>query len=77
MLEEITIPSVSELTKSGVCFLPVDGGVSAFAFDSKAVIFYLPTISLDVNSEVVLRNLVAYEASKPSGPLVFTRYIEN
>ncbi|CAK9310373.1 unnamed protein product [Citrullus colocynthis] len=40
----------------------------AFAFE-KAVIFYLPTISLDVNSEVVLRNLVAYEASKPSGPL--------
>ncbi|XP_022148847.1 putative UPF0481 protein At3g02645 [Momordica charantia] len=76
LLEEITIPSVSQLVKSGVCLLPIDGGVSAVAFDTKAVIFYLPTITLDVNSEVVLRNLVAYEASKPFGPLVFTRFIE-
>ncbi|KAA0058728.1 putative UPF0481 protein [Cucumis melo var. makuwa] len=76
LLEEITIPSVSELTKSGVRFLPINGGVSAIAFDSKAVIFNLPIIKLDVNSEVVLRNLVAYEASKSSGPLVFTRFIE-
>jgi hypothetical protein len=29
-----------------------------------------------VNTEVVLRNLVAYEASNASGPLVFTRYTE-
>ncbi|KAL4039136.1 hypothetical protein IC575_002781 [Cucumis melo] len=74
--EEIAIPSVSQLTKSGVHFSSIDGGVSAVAFDPNAVIFYLPTINLDVNSEVVLRNLVAYEASKASGPLVFTRFIE-
>ncbi|KAJ4718561.1 Plant protein of unknown function (DUF247) [Melia azedarach] len=33
-------------------------------------------VSLDVNTEVILRNLVAYEASNASGPLVFTRYTE-
>ncbi|KDP37018.1 hypothetical protein JCGZ_06074 [Jatropha curcas] len=40
------------------------------------VTFYLPIVSIDVNTEVVLRNLVAYEASNASGPLVFTRYTE-
>ncbi|CAN6889155.1 unnamed protein product [Brassica oleracea] len=30
----------------------------------------------DINTETVLRNLVAYEASNTSGPLVFTRYTE-
>ncbi|XP_023514999.1 putative UPF0481 protein At3g02645 [Cucurbita pepo subsp. pepo] len=75
LLEEISIPSVSELTKSGVRFSRSDG-ISAVAFDTKAVKFHLPTITLDVNSEVVLRNLVAYEASKPSGGLVFTRFVD-
>lgn len=76
LVEEITIPSVSELIKSGVCFLPTIGNISSISFDVKTFKFYLPTISLDVNTEVVLRNLVAYEASNTSGPLVFTRYIE-
>ncbi|KAL0415390.1 UNVERIFIED_CONTAM: hypothetical protein Slati_3370900 [Sesamum latifolium] len=31
---------------------------------------------LDVNSEAVLRNLVAYEACSASGPLFLTRYVE-
>ncbi|KAK9923035.1 hypothetical protein M0R45_031470 [Rubus argutus] len=31
---------------------------------------------LDGNTEVVLRNLVAYEASTVSGPLVLARYTE-
>ncbi|XP_022959754.1 putative UPF0481 protein At3g02645 [Cucurbita moschata] len=75
LLEEISIPSVSELTNSGVRFSPGDG-ISAVAFDTKAAKFCLPTITLDVNSEVVLRNLVAYEASKPSGGSVFTRFID-
>lgn len=33
-------------------------------------------MNLDINKETVLRNLVAYEASNTSGPLVFTRYTE-
>ncbi|EXB67205.1 hypothetical protein L484_025683 [Morus notabilis] len=76
LIEEITIPSVTELSKSGVRFSPTNGSLSTITFDPKTVIFYLPTISLDVNTEAILRNLIAYEASNAYGPLVFTRYTE-
>ncbi|XP_059458411.1 putative UPF0481 protein At3g02645 [Corylus avellana] len=76
LVEEITIPSVTELTRAGFRFAPTNGGVSTVSFDVKTSTFYLPTVTLDVNTEVVLRNLVAYEASNASGPLVFTRYTE-
>ena len=76
LIEEIAIPSVSELSKSGVRFLPTNGSISSITFDAKMATLYLPTVSLDVNTEVILRNLVAYEASNASGPLVMTRYTE-
>ncbi|CAL9010721.1 unnamed protein product [Prunus brigantina] len=76
LIEEITIPSVSDLVKSGVCFEKTKGSVSTISFDPKTVTFYLPATSLDVNTEVILRNLVAYEVSNASGPLVLTRYTE-
>ncbi|CAK7328228.1 unnamed protein product [Dovyalis caffra] len=75
-VEEITIPSVSQLSKCGVRFVPTNGSISTINFDKQTCTFYLPKISLDVNSDVVLRNLVAYEASNLSGPMVFTRYTE-
>lgn len=76
LVEEIKIPSISELSDSGVRFLPTTGNISSITFDPKTFTLYLPPISLDVNTEVTLRNLVAYEASNASGPLVFTRYTE-
>ncbi|CAL9038623.1 putative UPF0481 protein At3g02645 [Musa acuminata AAA Group] len=76
LVEEIMIPSVTELIDAGVKFLPTHGDLTTVAFDVKTVTFYLPTVSLDVNTEVILRNLVAYEASAATGPLVFTRYTE-
>ncbi|XP_028779215.1 putative UPF0481 protein At3g02645 [Neltuma alba] len=76
LVEEIAIPSVSELLDAAVGFLPTNKGISSINFDAKTRTFHLPTISLDVNTEVVLRNLVAYEASAASGPLVLTRYTE-
>lgn len=76
LVEEITIPSITELAKSNVRFSPTVGNISTVSFDAKEAILHLPTISLDVNTEVVLRNLVAYEASSSSGPLVLTRYTE-
>ncbi|KAJ0075331.1 hypothetical protein Patl1_34645 [Pistacia atlantica] len=76
LVEEITIPSVTELLKSQVRFVAAKGNISTISFDSKKAIFRLPIISLDVNTEVILRNLVAYEASNASGPLAFTRYTE-
>ncbi|KAH7547445.1 hypothetical protein FEM48_Zijuj01G0310700 [Ziziphus jujuba var. spinosa] len=78
LVEEITIPSVTELSKSGVQFVATNCCISSssVSFDAKTVTFCLPTISLDLNTKVILRNLVAYEASNATGPLVFTRYTE-
>ncbi|CAD6340051.1 unnamed protein product [Miscanthus lutarioriparius] len=76
LIEEIMIPSVSELINAGVKFLPTSGDLSTIAFDAKTATFQLPVVTLDSNTEVVLRNLVAYEASAASGPLVLARYTE-
>ncbi|KAG5021468.1 hypothetical protein JHK82_017370 [Glycine max] len=75
-VEEITIPSVTELLNAGVRFLPTIGSISNISFNAKTCTFYLPTIGLDVNTKVFLKNLVAYEASVALGPLVITRYTE-
>ncbi|XP_048575266.1 putative UPF0481 protein At3g02645 [Triticum urartu] len=74
--EEIEIPSVTELASSGVRFAPTNGNLSTIAFNRKTATLHLPAVTLDCNTEVVLRNLVAYESSAASGPLVFTRYTE-
>ncbi|CAI0548884.1 unnamed protein product [Linum tenue] len=77
LLEEINIPSVTELVSSGVHIVPTVSSILSISFDNKSSKLHLPIVSLDVNTEVVLRNLVAYEASNASvGPLVFTRYTE-
>ncbi|CAK9324555.1 unnamed protein product [Citrullus colocynthis] len=76
LTEEITIPSVSELFKAGIRFSPSHGGISTITFNAKTGTLYLPTARLDVNTQVTLRNLVAYEASSGLGALVFTRYTE-
>ncbi|KAL1292732.1 hypothetical protein AAHE18_19G019600 [Arachis hypogaea] len=68
--------SLSELLNSGVRFSPMNGCISSINFDAKTCTLYLPIISLDVNTEVFLRNLVAYEASGSSGQLVVARYTE-
>ncbi|KAF5758112.1 hypothetical protein HanXRQr2_Chr16g0725591 [Helianthus annuus] len=75
-IEEITIPSVTEMAKAGILFSPVNGGISDISFDVKTCTLYLPVVELDVNTEVYLRNLVAYEACVAAGPLVMARYTE-
>ncbi|XP_042047892.1 putative UPF0481 protein At3g02645 [Salvia splendens] len=74
--EEIVIPSVTQLLDAGVNFVPTEKGISGFNFDSKTLTLTIPVVKLDLNSEVVLRNLVAYEACVKSGPMVLTRYTE-
>lgn len=76
LVEEISIPSVTELSKAGISFVPSDGSILTLSYDHRTSSLYLPTVSLDVNAEVILRNLVAYEACTASGPLIFTRYTE-
>ncbi|KAK3128530.1 hypothetical protein QOZ80_6BG0463070 [Eleusine coracana subsp. coracana] len=76
LIEEIMVPSVSDLANIGVKFAPTTGDLSTIAFDAKTVTFHLPVVTLDSNTEIVLRNLVAYEAASASGPLVLARYTE-
>ncbi|GMN45483.1 hypothetical protein TIFTF001_014672 [Ficus carica] len=79
LIEEISIPSVSELSKIGVKFIPEStGGLTAIKFDKACGKFHLPVVHLDDNSAVVLRNLVAYEASAVVAEegVAFTRYTE-
>uniref|UniRef100_A0A7N0VID8 Uncharacterized protein n=1 Tax=Kalanchoe fedtschenkoi TaxID=63787 RepID=A0A7N0VID8_KALFE len=75
-IEEITIPSVSELAASGVRFSPADGGLYTTSFDMKTKTIYLPKVNIDLHTEALLRNLVAYEALNVTGPMFITRYTE-
>ncbi|KAG4388357.1 hypothetical protein JHK82_025308 [Glycine max] len=72
----VTFPSVRELHSVGIHFQPSKGGITTIEFDEKKGIFYLPVLKLDVNSEVIMRNLVAHEALSKPDFLIFTRYTE-
>ncbi|KAI3684335.1 hypothetical protein L6452_33558 [Arctium lappa] len=76
LTEEISIPSVTDLSKAGFQFSPSSGGIFTIGFDETASVFFLPVLSLDVNTDVVLRNLIAYEVCNMSGPLVLARFTE-
>ncbi|KAJ1276267.1 hypothetical protein BS78_05G201800 [Paspalum vaginatum] len=76
LLEEIAVPSVAELAYTGVRFCPTVGDLSMIDFCSTTATLHLPVIGVDVNCEVVLRNLVAYEATVGTGSLVLARYVE-
>ncbi|KAL1551342.1 putative UPF0481 protein [Salvia divinorum] len=76
LMEEISIPSVTQLTRVGVKFAATSGGISSIKFDRKTLTLHMPVIKLNSNSGVVLRNLVAYEACTAPGPLVLARYME-
>nr|GMD81482.1 eukaryotic translation initiation factor 5A-4 [Ipomoea batatas] len=62
--EEITIPSVTELTNANVRFVPTNKGILNVEFETKTFTLYLPVVSLDINSEVVLRVAAIYVRAK-------------
>ncbi|KAI3827450.1 hypothetical protein L1987_01525 [Smallanthus sonchifolius] len=60
---EINIPSVSKLSKIGkVEFCSTLGGIHDVKFDEEKPSISLPVLELKCGSEVVLRNLIAYES---------------
>ncbi|KAI7981868.1 putative UPF0481 protein [Camellia lanceoleosa] len=75
IVEEIMIPSVSALCKAGVEFCLSNGDISSIKFDKRKKKLYLPHLQLNVNSDVIVRNLVAFETSI-SDFLVLGRYTE-
>ncbi|KAL6650287.1 hypothetical protein ACP70R_009212 [Stipagrostis hirtigluma subsp. patula] len=76
LAHEIKIPSVEQLAQCGVRFVPAPEGIAGIAFDPVTATLSLPVITLDANTEVILRNLVAYEAVAVRGALVLARYTE-
>ncbi|XP_037465421.1 putative UPF0481 protein At3g02645 [Triticum dicoccoides] len=76
LAQEIMIPSVAQLAACGVRFLPAPEGVAGIAFDAATATLTLPVLHLDSNTDVILRNLVAYETAAVRGPLVLARYTE-
>ncbi|KAL2325231.1 hypothetical protein Fmac_024289 [Flemingia macrophylla] len=71
----VTIPSVTELNGAGIHFEPAKG-ISDIKYDVATRRFFLPVIKLDATSEVIIRNLVAYEALTRPTYLIFGRYVE-
>jgi hypothetical protein len=76
LVQEIMIPSVEQLAGCGVRFVPAPEGMAGIAFDAATATLTLPVVRLDGNTEVILRNLVAYETAAVRGPLVLARYTE-
>ncbi|KAI3430183.1 WD_REPEATS_REGION domain-containing protein [Psidium guajava] len=73
--EKSLIPTASSLAKAGIKFSTTHF-IEDIKFEEKTRTFQLPAIKLGINSEVVIRNLVAYEAMSISHPLVFARFME-
>ncbi|XP_022156853.1 putative UPF0481 protein At3g02645 [Momordica charantia] len=69
------IPSASALKTAGVRFQSTRNGVLRSRFDRKTLTVALPCITLNGFSQVVLRNLVAYEAMAELNPPCLANYI--
>ncbi|CAJ1976368.1 unnamed protein product [Sphenostylis stenocarpa] len=72
----VTIRSVRELKGAGIQFEPAKGGIKELKFKEGTCQFFLPVIRLDENSEVIMRNLMAYESLTRPTYLIFSRYVE-
>ncbi|KAL0382929.1 UNVERIFIED_CONTAM: hypothetical protein Scaly_0580200 [Sesamum calycinum] len=76
-VQEIDIPSVTQMTEiAGIKFTLTPGGIRDIGFEEKN--FYLPVIRVTATTEVVLRNLVAYEAAttEPGSTLELAEYVD-
>ncbi|KAI3714907.1 hypothetical protein L6452_21869 [Arctium lappa] len=74
---EIEIPSVSSLIKYGrINFSHMIGGIREIKFEESEATLYLPVITLNGYSEVVLRNLIAYEMATSISTPELAQYID-
>ncbi|GMY30900.1 putative UPF0481 protein At3g02645 [Fagus crenata] len=77
--KEILIPTASKLCSVGVQFVCTNHVTATeFEVEGDPVSFKLPFIKLNANTEVIIRNLVAYEqiSKLESESLVLTRFFE-
>ncbi|KAF3619982.1 putative LRR receptor-like serine/threonine-protein kinase-like [Capsicum annuum] len=71
-----TIPSASRLwCYAGVRCIPIPEGISRIKFEQASQTLYLPVITMNTGAEVLLRNLMVYEAAMSKSKFEFARYI--
>ncbi|CAH1449145.1 unnamed protein product [Lactuca virosa] len=76
LVEEIDIPTVSQLSKMArINFKPLNGETLKACFDHMTATLYLPVVTLNDNSEVILRNLVAYEIASSSNSSEYENHV--
>nr|KAJ0198193.1 hypothetical protein LSAT_V11C700360970 [Lactuca sativa] len=76
LVEEIDIPTVSQLSKMArINFKPLNGETLKACFDQTTATLYLPVVTLNDNSEVILRNLVAYEIASSSNSSGYENHV--
>ncbi|KAL3532252.1 hypothetical protein ACH5RR_005773 [Cinchona calisaya] len=80
-VEEIRVPSVTQLCEiAKVKFKVTKGGIRDLKFEEEGDdrTFHLPVITINKDSEVILRNLVAYEAATatPGSTLELAEYVD-
>ncbi|KAL5566380.1 hypothetical protein UlMin_029544 [Ulmus minor] len=75
--EDVLVPRASKLYKARVIFCE-DNHFTNINFNSKTKSLHLPVIRLNVNSEIIIRNLVVYETmiKSESKSHLLTRYLE-
>lgn len=62
---ESILPAV-ELKNAGIKFRPCDGGVAEINFDPHSSTIYLPPLAITYDTEVLFRNLIAFELGRQS-----------
>ncbi|KAL3532256.1 hypothetical protein ACH5RR_005779 [Cinchona calisaya] len=80
-VEEIRVPSVTQLCEiAKVKFKVTNGGIRDVRFEEEGDdrTFHLPVITINKDSEAILRNLIAYEAATatPGSTLELAEYVD-
>lgn len=70
-----SIPPAIELKNAGIKFRPCDGGICHIKFDRDSSTIYLPLLAITYDTEVLFRNLIAFEMCKSSQVNYFTSYV--
>jgi len=69
------IPHAVELRNTGIKFKRCHGGMKQIKFDWNSATIFLPLISISDNTEILFRNLIAFEMCKPSDINYVTGYV--
>ncbi|CAN0875171.1 Putative UPF0481 protein At3g02645 [Linum grandiflorum] len=78
VLDEDTtlVPSARDLIRVGVKFSATKGGLRSTDFNESDAVLTLPAFSLKPTSDLLIRNLVAYESLAKPDSAILTRYTE-